>query len=63
MIPLGLTAAVSATDAIIEKKIYGSRMTTLIISKEEAIDIMKGIKSIEESDELINSETIQNEAK
>ena len=33
--PLGLMAAASATDAATQRKIYGSGMTTLIISKEE----------------------------
>ena len=41
LIPLGLTAAVSATVAAIQKKIYGSGMTKLIISNEEMKDIMK----------------------
>ena len=31
LIPLGLTAAASATDVAIQKKIYGSRTTALII--------------------------------
>ena len=35
LIPLGLTAAASATDATIQNKIYGLVMTTLIISNEE----------------------------
>ena len=37
----GLTAAVLATEAAIQKKIVGSRMTTLIFSNEELDDIMK----------------------
>ena len=39
--PLGITAAVSAIDAGIQKKIHGSGTTTLIISIEEMNDIMK----------------------
>ena len=64
LIPLGLTAAASATDADIDKAMFGSGNTTLIISKEE-INIMKIVKSIEESRLLIKgvSETIKNEAK
>ena len=31
LIPLGLTAAASVTDVAIQKKIYGSRTTALII--------------------------------
>ena len=65
LIPLGLTAAVSATDTAIQKKIYGSGFTTLIISNEEMNDIMKTVKSLEDSGLIIKgvSETIQNEAK
>ena len=49
LIPLGLTAVSSATDAAIHKKIFGSAMKTLIASKEEMNDIMKILKSLEES--------------
>ena len=35
LIPLGLTAAASATDASIQKKIYGSGITAVITSNEE----------------------------
>ena len=35
LIPLGLTAATSAADAEIHKKILGSGTTTLIISNDE----------------------------
>ena len=47
LIPLGLTTAASATDAAIHKKIFGSGMTTMIISNEEMNDIMKIVKSLE----------------
>ena len=62
LIPLGLTAT-SATDEVIQKKIFGSGMTTLVI--EEMNDIMKIVKSPEESGLLMKavSETIKNEAK
>ena len=65
LIPLELTAAASTTDAAIQKKIFGSGMTTLIISIEEMDDIMKIVESLEESGLLIKgvSETIENEAK
>ena len=43
LIPLGLTAAASAADAGIQKKILGSGTTTLIISNEEMNDIMKTV--------------------
>ena len=39
--PLGITAAASAIDAGVLKKIHGSRTRTLIISNEEMNHIMK----------------------
>ena len=65
LIPLGLTAAASATDAAIHKKMFRSGFTTLIISNEEMNEIMKVINSLEESGLLIKgvSETIKNKAK
>ena len=66
LIPLGLTAAASAADAGIHKKILGSgNMTTLIISNDEIHDIIKIVKSLEDSGLLLKgvSETVQNEAK
>ena len=53
LIASGLTAAVSATNPAIHKKIFESGNTTSIISNEEINDIMKIIKSLEESDLLI----------
>ena len=41
LIPLGLPAGMSAADAAIQRKIYGQRDITLIISNEEMEDIMK----------------------
>ena len=49
LIPLGLTAAASATNAAIHKRIFGLCMTSLIISNEEINDIINMIKSLEES--------------
>ena len=68
LIPLGLTAAASAADAGIHKKILGSghnNNATLIISNDEMDDILKIIKSLEDSGVLLKgvSETIQHEAK
>ena len=65
LVPLGLTAAASATDAAIHKKMFGSGTTTLIISNKEMNDIMKIVKFLEESSLLIKdvSKTIKNEAK
>ena len=42
-----------AADAAIQKKIYGSGTTALIISNEEIEDIMKILKSLEESELVI----------
>ena len=53
LIPLGLTAAASATDAAIHKKRLGSGMTTLVVSNEEMNGIMEIVKSLEESRLLI----------
>ena len=49
LIPLGLTAAASAADAGIHKKILGSGgHTTLIISNNEIEDLIKIVKSLED---------------
>ena len=63
--PLGLSAAMSAIDGSIKKKMLGSGATTLIISNEEMGDILKIVKSLEDSGILLKgvSETIQHEAK
>ena len=66
--PSGWTAAASAADAGILNKILGSshnNTTTLIISNDEMEDIIKIVKSLEESGLLLKgvSETVQNEAK
>ena len=64
MIPLGLTASSAATDATIQKKIYGSGTTALIISNEEMEDIMNIVKSLQESGlpKKVISETIKSGA-
>ena len=46
---LGLTAASSAIDTGVQKKIYGSGTTTLVISNEEMNDIMKIVQALEDS--------------
>ena len=73
LIPLVLTESASATDSSIHKKMFGSgtrlldlaNWKTLIISNEEMNDVMKIIKSLEESGLLIKSisETTKNGAK
>ena len=63
--PLGLSAAMSAVDGSIKKKMLGSGTTTLTISNDEMDDILKIVKSLENSGLLLKgaSETIQHEAK
>ena len=65
LIPLGLTALASAADAGIHKKILGSGTTTIILSNDEMEDIIKIVKSLEDSGLLLKgvTETVQNEAK
>ena len=68
---LGISAAMSAIDGSIQKKMLGSGATkgagttTLIISNVEMDDILKIVKSLEDSNVLLKgvSETIQHEAK
>ena len=58
LIPLGLNAAASAADTGIHKKIFGSgNMTTLIISNDEIHDIIKIVKSLEDSGLLLKGVT------
>ena len=52
LIPSGLTAAASASDTVVHKKMFGSGFTTLRISNEE-INIIKTVKCLEESGLLI----------
>ena len=63
--PLGLSAAMSAVDGSIKKKMLRSGTTTLIISNDEMDDILKIVKSLEDSNVILKgvSETIQHEAK
>ena len=63
--PLGITAATSAIDAGIQKKIHGSGTTTLIISNKEMNDIMKIVQALEDSNILLKgvTKTIENETK
>ena len=65
LIPLGLTAAKSATEVAIQKTIFRSGMTALVISNEEMEDIMKRVNSFKESSLRIKdiSEKTKNEVK
>ena len=68
---MSLSSGMSAADAAIQKKIYGSghpsdlasRTTALITLNDEMEDIMKIIKSLEESGFLIKEISEKNEAK
>ena len=63
--PLGITAAASAIDAGIQKKIHGSGTTTLVISNGEMNDIIKIVQALEDSKILLKrvTSTIKNETK
>ena len=66
LIPLGLTAAASAADVEIHKKILGSGgHTTLIISNKDMDDLIEIVKSLEDSGLLLKgvTESVQNEVK
>ena len=60
---LGLTAAASATDAAINKKILGSG--NLTSSDDDIQDLLKIVKSLEDSGILLDgiTETVKNEVK
>ena len=62
---LGLSAASSAIDAGIQKKIYGSGTTPLIISNKEMNDVIKIVQALEDQGILIKgvTKTIKNETK
>ena len=61
--PLGLTAAMSATDGSIQKKIHGSGVKLII--EQDMNDIMKIIEALENSGILLKgvTKTIENETK
>ena len=63
--PLGITAAASAIDAGIQKKVYGSGTTTLIILNEEMNDIIKIVQALDGSTILLKgvTKTTKNEIK
>ena len=61
--PLGLTAAMSAIDGSIQKKMRGG--VKFVIEQEDMNDIMKIIEALENSGILLNrvTKTIENETK
>ena len=64
MLPLWITAAASATDAAIQKKIYGLGIT-FPVNISQLDDTMKVVKSLEDATLLIKvvSETVEIEVK
>ena len=62
---MGLTATSSAIDAGVQKKIYGSGTTTLVISNEEMSDVIKIVQALEDSNILLKdvTKTIKHETK
>ena len=62
---LGVTAAASAIDGAIQKKIHGSGTTTLTILNEKMNDIMKIVQALDDSNILLKgvTKTIKNESK
>ena len=65
LVPLGITAAASAIDAGIQKKIHGSGTTTFILSNEEMNNIMKIVQTPEDFNILLKgvTKTFKNETK
>ena len=63
--PPGLSAAMSAIDAAIQMKIYGSGNKTLIISDNDLNDLIKIATTLEENDILLKgaTKTIKNNIK
>ena len=60
--PLGLTAAASAIDAGIQKKIHGSETTALITSNKEMNEIINIVQALQDSNILLKgiTKTIKN---
>ena len=63
--PLGLRAAMSATDAAIQKKMYGSGTKTIKLSNKDLDDMTKIVKALEDSDVLMKgvTKTLKNDIK
>ena len=63
--PLGLSAAMSATDAAIQKKMYGSGTKTVKFSNKDLDDMTKIVKALQDFDVLKKgiTETLKNDIK
>ena len=55
--PLGLSAAMTATDAAVQKKMYGSRTKTVEFPNKDLDDMTKIVKALEDSDILMKGVT------
>ena len=66
LVMLGLNAAVSAAEAVINKEILGSgNYITFVISNDDMQNLLKRVKSLEDSGILLDgiTETVKNEVK
>ena len=63
--PLGLRAAMSATDAAIQKEVHGYGTKTVKFSNKDLDDMTKIVKALEDSDVLMKgiTETLKNDLK
>ena len=63
--PFGLSAAMSATDAAINKKIHGNGTKTVRFSNKDLDDMTKIVKALEDSNVLMKgiTETLNNDIK
>ena len=63
--PLGLSAAMSATDAVIDKKIHRHGTKTIKFSNKDLDDMTKIVKALEDSDVLMKeiTKTLKNDIK
>ena len=65
LVPLGLSAAMSATDAAIQKKLHGYGTKTVKFSNKYLDDVTKIVKALEDSDVLMKgiTEALKNDIK
>ena len=63
--PLGISAAMSATDAAIQKKVHGYGTKTVRFSNKDLDNMTKIVKALEDSDVLMKgiTETLKNDIK
>ena len=65
LVPFGISATSSASDAGIHNKVHGFEPTTLIVSNKEINDMMKIVQFLEDSNISLKwiTKTIENETK